>query len=178
MQNVMVDLETLGTVPGCAILSIGAVAFCPRTQTLGERLYIEINRHNTRQAGLKINESTLAWWKTQPGGLEFLARTDSGGEILSTALTGLTYFLEQFDLKEVRVWGNGSDFDNAILAAAYDAIGLETPWKFWNNRCFRTLKSVCGHGLSMPRTGVHHNALDDAVTQANLAMKILGKMGA
>jgi DNA polymerase III epsilon subunit-like protein len=27
MRDVMVDLETLGTVPGCVILSIGAVAF-------------------------------------------------------------------------------------------------------------------------------------------------------
>lgn len=44
------------------------------------------------------------------------------------------------------------------------AAGLEQPWAFWNDRCYRTLKARSE--LKIARTGTHHNALDDAKSQA------------
>jgi DNA polymerase III epsilon subunit-like protein len=41
MSDVMIDLETLGRRPGCAILSIGAVEFGPAG--LGRELYIVLD---------------------------------------------------------------------------------------------------------------------------------------
>ena len=41
-QDVMVDLETWGTKPGCAIISIGAVSFGP--DGLGEEFYTALDR--------------------------------------------------------------------------------------------------------------------------------------
>lgn len=41
-------------------------------------------------------------------------------------------------------------------------VDLELPWKFWNDRCYRTVSA------GFPRrqqTGTHHNALDDAISQ-------------
>ena len=54
-----------------------------------------------------------------------------GGKELHIALQSLAVFLGENAI----LWGNGSDFDNAILANAYRAIGQQQPWKFWNNRC-------------------------------------------
>jgi exodeoxyribonuclease VIII len=78
--------------------------------------------------------------------------------------------------KNVLVWGNGASFDNAILAQCYRAVGMDFPWKFWNDRCYRTLKNLV---LDVPfeRTGTHHNALDDARSQAIHASAILRRMG-
>lgn len=177
MKNVMLDLETLGTAPGCPIVSIGAVAFCPN-EGLGDRFYVEINPNSCRQAGLVPTTETIKWWTDQPGGVDFLKRVDSRGELLSVALTEFTHWLEKFGHAEVKVWGNGSDFDNAIIQYAYKAIGLEAPWKFWNNRCFRTLKDLLGAGRKMDRVGTHHNALDDAITQAKFAVAVMGTKGA
>jgi len=65
----------------------------------------------------------------------------------------------------------GSDFDNAILYAAYAASGLEQAWEYWNSRCFRTLKALVPH-VKMEKGGVAHNALDDAKNQALHAVKL------
>ena len=63
------------------------------------------------------------------------------------------------------VWGNGADFDNVILLSAYEAARIDCPWSHKNNRCYRTLNAE----LNLPRAervGTHHNAIDDAKTQA------------
>jgi hypothetical protein len=64
----------------------------------------------------------------------------------------------------MRLWGNGASFDNAILAHAYARCGATPPWKFWNDRCYRTVAAL----TATPRQqgGTHHNALDDARSQA------------
>ena len=58
------------------------------------------------------------------------------------------------------------------LGDAYDRAMRHRPWKFWNDRCYRTIKSMHPE-VPMPRTGTHHNALDDAKTQALHLMAIL-----
>ena len=83
--------------------------------------------------------------------------------------------LQDADKKAVRLWGNGASFDNAILSTAYELCELETvqPWRFYNDRCYRTVKSLYPE-VAMVRTGTYHNALDDAESQALhlLAMKV------
>jgi inhibitor of KinA sporulation pathway (predicted exonuclease) len=52
-----------------------------------------------------------------------------------------------------------------------DYFGIERPWKYYKEFCFRTLlKSV--PKFDMPFVGVQHNALDDAVHQAKQFIEI------
>jgi inhibitor of KinA sporulation pathway (predicted exonuclease) len=73
---------------------------------------------------------------------------------------------------QVKVWGNGADFDNAILQHAYAKVGMETPWHFWNNRCHRTTCDLL-NAKQRKQEGVHHNALDDAKSQAKHLVQTL-----
>jgi len=173
-NDVMVDLETLGQTPGCVILSIGAVAFNPRLTELGPELYSVINTKSCQASGLTEDESTKAWWNVQaPEARAVIEEAEKSEVMLEHALIDLRTYLDQFGLSCVRVWGNGSDFDNAILACAYRAAGLEFPWKFWNNRCYRTLKELKRSRSPNKRHGTYHNALDDAKTQALHAVELL-----
>ena len=63
------------------------------------------------------------------------------------------------------VWGNGATFDNVILSNAYKAAGMEQPWKFWDDRCYRTVKGLLPD-IKIERLGTHHNAVYDAMSQA------------
>lgn len=170
MNNVMMDLETLGTHPGCVVLSIGAVLF-DNTGPLTE-YYAEISQASSEAHGLRADMSTVLWWNAQsPDARELLERTSTG--INST--TSLPVILKQFAAwlpPDTAMWGNGASFDNAILAQCYRATGIKMPWKFWNDRCYRTLKNLAP-GISFERIGTHHNALDDARSQAVHASKIL-----
>jgi hypothetical protein len=81
------------------------------------------------------------------------------------------------NIPDVRVWGNGADFDNPILAVAYRrTIFSGQPWKPYNGRCYRTVKNQF-QDVKLVRTGTHHNALDDARSQATHLVEICRTRG-
>jgi hypothetical protein len=128
MEHVMIDLETLGRRAGCSILSIGAVAF--DTTGLGPEFYTVVDRASCQAHGLHEDENTVAWWNKQSVQAQtVLEQAATNGQPLADALTELTTFLGGLgSLKKLKVWGNGADFDNAILTACYAAVGRELPW--------------------------------------------------
>ena len=159
MNHVMIDLETLGTRPGDTILSIGAVKF--DHTGLGEEIHLTIDAESCKAVGLRAQKSTLEWWAKQSP--EARKAAFSGELSLEAALLKLTMWMPPLDIAVV--WGNGANFDNALLAAAYRAQKLDTPWQFWNDRCYRTVMNLFPQAKAA-RVGTHHNALDDAKTQA------------
>lgn len=157
----MLDLETLGTKPGSVILSIGAVKF-NRKEVLPGWFHFHVSPADSRYHGLQIEGDTVLWWLTQSDEAR-KAITESKKYSLPYVLNEFTKWLEHDCLE---IWGNGANFDNALLSAAYDACGLERPWKFWNDRCYRTVKALHPDLPLAKRTGTHHNAVDDARSQA------------
>ncbi len=175
--HVAIDLETLGTSPDSVILAIGAVAICAET---GERVSFYSICNANAQPGRTVSRSTLNWWNQQSA--EARAAFDLAHKqeapLLTNVLADLTDWLGALGKTHtVYVFGNGADFDNALLNHAYQQISDFVPWNFRNNRDMRTLRDVCLLlGLepqikqSVQRNGVHHNALDDADYQARIVM--------
>ena len=183
-KDVMIDLETLGRGPGCIVLSIGAVAFNPETKELGPKFYQVFNIKNQLDYDLTKDTETVQWWESQTDeAREVLEQAEIGGEFLRDGLLKFEGWLSQFDSRTLRIWGNGADFDNAILQYLYSKLYMKPRWKFWNNRCFRTLTHVLVGTPYRPgrkelqhrpeREGTYHNALDDAVFQAKWAIELL-----
>lgn len=174
-NDVMLDLETLGKVPGSTVLSIGAVAF--NFEGLGEQFHMVISRQASADAGFSEDLDTVAWWGEQSyEAQETLRQADEAGLPILFTLGRFMEFLGRQGLGDgdtgrLRVWGNGAGFDQPLLRAYYAREGLDAPWNWWNDRCFRTLKGLAPW-LPMERTGTFHNALDDAVTQARHAVKV------
>ena len=162
-NNIMVDLETMATHPNAAIVAIGAVRF---TDDLKDTFYQVVDMQSCIQAGLEVDGDTVNWWLMQEAAAR-KAITEPGIE--------LTKALTQFALwvgKDAVVWGNGASFDNAILTNAYYKSGIVLPWKYHNNRCYRTVKSFYS-SIKLNRIGTLHNALDDAKSQAAHLINIL-----
>lgn len=180
-RHVMVDLETLGTRPGSVALSIGAVFFDPVTSELGPQLHLKINQVSSQRIDLTQDPDTLVWWHKQGDEARKLLDETSGDHALDVpqALQQLSGWLAEHGKgpSALRLWGNGANFDNVLLAEVYRRAGIETPWKFWNDRCFRTLRAMVPNAPPMARSGTHHDALDDAVTQARYALVLLRALG-
>lgn len=172
-QDVMVDLETLGTAPGSAILSIGAVFFDPETGALGAQFHEKITLASCEAAGLRMDAPTVLWWMEQSSEARQTVFFDGNAIPLQPVLVHFSTFLSTADggLEKVRIWGNGAAFDNVLLREAYLAEGMIPPWNHWNDRCYRTLKNL-RPDVKMERSGTHHDALDDAVSQARHACAI------
>lgn len=165
-RAIMIDLETVGSVPGCGIVSIGAAA-CTDDGFVTDRLYVIVSRESCRGYGLFEQQGTLEWWAQQPEEARKvldLAGSPETSVSLPAALEALNGFVRRHG-RDVEIYGNGSDFDNAILAAAAHAAHVELAWPFWRNRCYRTLKERAPQ-VAIRREGTHHNALDDACSQA------------
>lgn len=166
-MNLMLDLETLGTKPGAVVLSIAAVPFASQYDI--EPFYQKIRVESSIAAGLTIDPATEKWWATQD--MEVRREAHSGTLEIHVVLDMFSEYIRQLP-EAPRIWGNGSDFDNPILAHAYSACGIRLPWSFRDNMCFRTLKGYFP-GIPYVKPLLAHNALSDAKAQAAHANKIL-----
>lgn len=164
-SNVMVDLETLGTVGDAVIMSIGAVRFDIDSDKIDDDgFYASISVESNLEAKRRIQENTLIWWMKQSP--EAQAVFSEEKQTLGDALDGFADWLGP-DTQRVCLWSNGADFDLPMLQHAYMQSGREIPWDFWNNRCYRTYKNLPhARQVNFKREGVHHNALADAIYQA------------
>lgn len=185
--EVMIDLETLDKNPTAAILSIGAVAFNSHTGEIDADggFYSVVDLQSCIDAGLTVSGQTFYWWLRQSDDAR-LALANAVPESLDDALFGLSGWFEPYNsayierakgklfpgIASVEVYGNGADFDNPILTNAYNALKLDRPWGDFKGRCYRSLKDLFP-AIKLERTGTHHNALDDAISQAEHAIRLL-----
>lgn len=159
-EHVMVDLETADNVPTSAIVSIGALVF--QGPNRGAAFYTAVDLESSLRLGLTESRDTMSWWAKQCPDARAVF-TDPDRLPVLTALSNFYDFIS--GLTCPRVWGNGADFDNAILQTAYRLAGRQPPWDHWNSRCYRTAMACLR--LPTSRVGTYHNALDDAKTQAD-----------
>ena len=165
--DVMLDLETLGTSPGCCVLSIGATTFDGKYQFYEKIDPVDARRYFTE------NIDTLRWWSKQ----DSAAREEAFSGTL-TANAALLKFANWFESlpavrKDIQIWGNGADFDLPILKAQYEKFDLVIPWAPYSGRCYRTLKSLLPHVAAPTKNKQKHNALEDAIYQAKHAVTLL-----
>ena len=164
--DVMLDLETMGTGPDAAIVAIGAVQMDIERGTVGDTFCATICLRSAVAAGGVMDADTVLWWLRQTGAAR--QALDRDALPIEHALAEFARWLPP----KARVWGNGADFDNVILARAYHRLGLAQPWGTYSNRCYRTLKAQ-RRNIEIVRTGTHHHALDDAVSQAQHLLAIM-----
>lgn len=165
----MLDIEALGNTPGSVITSIGACEFNMRGVT--STFYRRIDVETCVDAGLHMDVATVLWWLEQ-GDAARKELTNPDCLPLEGALREFSEWVNMPDGSGVAcMWGNGAAFDNVLLRSAYEATGITPPWSFRNDRCYRTMMSVAPH-VEMQREGVHHNALNDAVSQAKHLIRI------
>lgn len=174
MQNIMLDLETWGTAPGCAIRSVGAVLFDPHSDQIGpDTFYMNVSDESCVMAGFVVDEETVKWWEAQ---------SQAAQDALLVDPVGIYVVVQQFHAwfkknRGVFLWSQGANFDEVIWSTITRRLGQRVPWKFYDVRDTRTVYDVCGFDpRSIRRQGTYHNALDDARHQAVCVQKSYAKV--
>lgn len=153
MNDVMIDIETLGLTPDSVILSIAAVEFDRHTSEIGAESYFRIDPN---QQNRRIDVGTLKWWLQQMS--DVFNESFLGEYPLEYALHGLSIRVGQ----DCLVWSQGTDFDFPILCHAFFQHSIHVPWRYSNKRDTRTVYDVCKFDpRTIERKGEHHDALDD-----------------
>lgn len=170
ITDAMADIETLDTRPYAVVLAIGVVLFNRRDPSVPmKELNLVFGKKEFRDEqimfGRTVDKETVRWWKGQDPEVKRIFK-QANVKSVPDALNKLTAFLTGEDC-ELLIWGNGANFDNVIITTLYESFGMEAPWKFWKDRCFRTFKGEHGHIARPPAfQGTKHNAVDDARQQA------------
>jgi 3' exoribonuclease, RNase T-like len=179
LMDIMIDLETMGTRPGCVIASIGAVAFDPFGDGVDDRnaFYADVDMVDCQRMGLTIDADTVSWWLGQSeAAREFLTRKPRLP--LCIALKNLRLWMvttaqwqaaRATEWKDAScIWSHGAAFDIPIIQHAYHACTLSVPWTYWTARDTRTIYAAAGVGTrDVPISGLTpHYAAHDAMVQA------------
>lgn len=171
MNDLSVDIESMGQTPGSAVVGIGACFFDTATGQIGDSYYQAVNLATCVRAGLTMDPGTVMWWMQQS--------EEARNAICFTTIqleVALREFAEWIHARcprdAVRPWLRGPSFDAALLTAAYRATGIELPWFYWNERCHRTLTARNPSVEPPERLGTFHNAKDDAIHQARWLIAI------
>lgn len=169
----IVDIETLAKSEGAVICSIGCVVINPFTRKELGSFYIHCNLH---QPGRITCPDTQEWWRKQKTSNQTAYYEAISGTInrtpLKQALEDFARFIKLFFPERVQLVGNGSEFDNVILAHAYEQLGIKQPWDHGGNQSLRTVVLMGRMFLdidpkySINFAGIKHHALDDARHEA------------
>lgn len=168
----MIDLETMGGPPRGALVGLGAVLFDTQSEAIGPVFYRPVHLATSVGVGMEIHPETVLFW---------LRQGDEARNAIMFNLVDIRVALQDFsdwlathsNHKDVRVYGNGASFDLTILSEAYKLSGIERPWSWSMERCFRTLRNhypQVEYDVTQ-KEGVAHNAVDDAMFQVKHLFK-------
>lgn len=154
-HHLMIDIETGGTNPGCAIFSIGACAFNPYTPgSIHSQFYIEISHSSNQELNLAFDPNTMDWWQE---------KAPNGPTHIKDALQQLLIWISNHP--STAHWANSPSFDYVILKTALGKLNKSWPLKYTQERDLRTLRALA-FPSDPPHLNNSHNALQDAVRQA------------
>jgi len=178
-----VDLETLSTDTDAAIVQVGAV-FVPANTEIDKPEHLLDPKEFPAFAEYIEPHGVMS-----PDTMKWHAETNNGAVI--EAMEGKKLPMKQV-LEELNVFvqhhqpdvfcANAPSFDFIILQSAYKRVGLEYPFKFWQQMCTRTIRKLTEthYNVETRRSDVFtpaHDALADARCQAYDHIQFFDAMG-
>lgn len=177
-MDVMLDIETLGTKPGCAVLEVAACTFDLGTGKTGATFETTVKVGPQMDAGLTADWGTISWWMQQEERTRKMVMSEKWSPE-QTAFAFSNWFRE---VGGITIWAQGMDFDPPILAHFMKTFGYNPPWKFWEVRDTRTLCDLARYRTGfdykrdVPREGTHHRAIDDVLHQVKCCHEAFGRL--
>lgn len=169
--HIMLDIETLGKAPDGVILQIAAVAIVDKEIVDSFFTHVSTDQQQNRV----VDAATVLWWMQQPHAALAATASQKFGCHLPDGLSALQKFVVLQESQTGRlafIWGNGADFDNAILTHAANQCNKRL-WGYRQNRCFRTLKNMCPVIMGEQALDTKHTANGDAEYQAKWLIEIM-----
>lgn len=185
LRCVVMDIETLSTAVNAKIISVGLVVGDLSTGEIENK--IQFNIKEDCQPGRITDEATLKFWediRTSQSSAAWYENTVNKGQWISVEafLDAIDRFMEPYG--KLPIFGNGPEFDNAVMANLYESVGRKTPWAYGNNQSVRTMV-LLGRRLfdfdpkydkELSKGLVKHVALDDAILEFKYCSLIYRKI--
>lgn len=174
MQNVMLDVETMGLSSRAAITSLGAVIFDIDEEKITQEFYTNIILSSSVKMGMETDKKTFEWWARDDNkaARDEMSRNQLDLEV---AIRMFIRWCHQHSPQGIIAWSYGVSFDIVVLEYAIRSCGMKIPWHYRNISDYRTLKRLYPQ-VRVPRTSMLHNSIEDARFQAVHLMRILNSI--
>lgn len=163
MNDVMIDLETLGNTPDAAVVQFGACFFNRYTGDIGNRYECRISLNSEIKAGFKTTASTILWWLDQSK--ESREAVFKNLEMLSVKSENAWQTIRRFLDTADYIWSHAT-FDFVITQNHFNFYGiLYLPFRA--ARDIRTIYELAEYKPNFDNfVGEKHTAMADAIFQA------------
>ena len=161
----MLDIETLGTKPGCVITQIACIPFTEEAVSSDSSWFRANVDITTFGHTFHIDAATLKWAIEK--GVPIL-RPDA--KPAAQVLADLYFFIQAKVLadKSLKIWAKSPSFDCEIIEAAWRRFEIATPWHYWQ------LLDVRTETWREPRdtAPAAHDATADCLSQISAIQKV------
>lgn len=171
MIDLMLDVETLGNIPGCVVTQVTIVPFHLKGTPLGEEVKVfdqRLHIGNQMADGLEVNAETLNWWMQQDADVRrYVMAGDLGSEDFCFALTNYVGEIE-ISHKEYRIWSTSAKVDFGCIPFLFRLNEIPYCINHRSERCARTFIEMVKTQhpqMKLPKGLTTHNALDDCRRQ-------------
>lgn len=193
-NDVMIDIETLGTDQRAVVLSIGAIAFDaenpdanmfeghPVAGDMPGQLpifYTALNFDEQLAKGRTIKADTLRWWMRQNADAQIAAFDtveatphQDGWMGETMALRSLARFIEFQMGSTGKIWAKSPSFDLTILESLYRDFDDTPPWRYAQERDVRTIIDVA----VIPNPVGKHEPIEDCLGQIKAVQDAYAKL--
>lgn len=176
MQDLMIDLETMGINSNAVITQIGACFFNRDTGEITKKFLQNVTISSCLKAGLEVDESTILWWMKQSDEARKSVYDNKDDMYpLQKALLNFKIFFPPGLRDIVYTWSHAT-FDFVILLNAFKKIDLQSPFSYRRALDIRTLVHLVNLNYKDETfsEGLHiHNALDDCIRQVRYVVEAL-----
>ena len=166
---VMVDIETMDTVPTARVLSIGAVRF-NHTGEYDDGYVFYRHPSLVAQKDRTVSESTMAFWNEQD---KSVYQEAFKGEEHRLSVVEIYSELMEFMRGCTEVWANSPTFDLMILENLFADCGPSI-WGHRDERDVRTVKNIWTGDYTEENKNPH-NPVDDCIHQIKQVTPLLSR---
>jgi len=177
-DTVVLDIETLGSLNNSVILSVGMVAVDSSedyefADLIKDGYYAKLDVKSQVDAGRKIHQDTLDWWKEQGKEAQRILKPRPDDMHWTLLKDDMIRWLNEQGVnhEKARFYARGSHFDFGLLQDLFRITqGLgpdDLPWKFWNLHDSKTVVlTLLGHDVKVEPDGfIYHDCLHDAARE-------------
>lgn len=173
MNDIMVDIETLGTDYDAVITQIGACCFDRYSGEVGAEFLCNVDIDSQLRLNRVVSGGTIKFWFDQPKkNVTWIKNTVS----FTRALNDLYIWIKAKSYKRTTNFWSHATFDFPILCSAYNMIEHKLPFSYRNLRDIRTLVDLSNIKRTKVKEVKTHNALDDCVRQVKYCVECFNKL--
>lgn len=171
MVDLMLDIESLGNIPGCVLCQYTLVPFNINGQTYdGPLMPLNVTLHIGQQIaeGYDVDQDTLAWWMKNDVAVR--RRVFSGALSVESFCETLSEYLVDVNIEHTsyRIWSTSAKVDFGIPPVLFKRSNIPYPVFHRAERCARTfieLTKLKFPQMKLPKGSVTHDAIEDCWKQ-------------